>query len=80
MVRPPLRGLFYIRAMTNDTTAGEIVDALVRQVYGDADQRTQQLFRQNLQVLVELAKCEERREWSVELEVDTSHRGLHTVH
>lgn len=66
--------------MTDEITTGEIVDSLVNLTYGDADARTQQLFRQNLQVLVELAKCEQRRDLAVELELDVSHRGLHTIH
>lgn len=66
--------------MDKGTSTGEVIDALVRLAHGDDDQRTQQLFRQNLQVLVELAKCEQRRDWSIEMPDAVSHRGVHTVH
>lgn len=66
--------------MAGEATTGETIDALVRLTHGDSDQRTQQLFRQNLEMLVELAKLEQRRDWAVDFEPDVSHRGLHTVH
>jgi hypothetical protein len=60
------------------TTTGEIIDALVRQEHGASDARTQQLYRQNLQVLVELARAEGRRETRAEDQDEWQHRG--TVH
>lgn len=48
------------------TTTEEIIESLVEANYGGANLRTQHYFRQSLQVLVELAKCEERQEISLE--------------
>lgn len=66
--------------MDKGTSTAEVIESLVNLVHGDADARVQQLFRQNLQVLVELAKCEQRRDWSIEMPDAVSHRGVHTVH
>jgi hypothetical protein len=66
--------------MTDTTSSAEVIESLVNLVHGDSDVRVQQLFRQNLQVLVELAKCEQRRDWPIEMPDAVSHRGVHTVH
>lgn len=49
------------------TTTGEIIDAIVREERDGASAREQQLFRQNLQVLVMMARAEGRREARAEL-------------
>jgi hypothetical protein len=66
--------------MTDTTNTAEVIESLVNLVHGDSDARVQQLFRQNLQVLVELAKGEQRRDWSIEMSDAVSHRGVHMVH
>lgn len=48
------------------TSTEELIESLVEANYGGADLRTQHYFRQSLQVLVEIAKCEERLEINLE--------------
>jgi hypothetical protein len=52
--------------MNLEVTPDEMIESLVRVNYGKFDQREQQLFRQSLQVLVELAKQEQRTEDSID--------------
>jgi hypothetical protein len=40
----------------------EVIEQLVALTHGTSDARTQHLYRQSLQVLVELAKAEQRAE------------------
>ena len=75
-------GRFYSGAhMVDDVSSGELIDTLVRITHGDSDARTQHLFRQNLQLLVGIAKMEQRAEdelYGVEDDGERAHRG--TVH
>jgi len=62
------------------TTTGEIIDALVRMEREGASAREQQLYRQNLQVLVEIARAEGRHQALVEVPEDVRHSYRSTVH
>lgn len=48
------------------TTTRDVIEELVKLVHGASDLRTQTLYRTNLQVLVELAKAEQRHESNME--------------
>lgn len=49
------------------TNTPEIIEQLVQATHGCSDQRTQHLYRQSLQVLVELAKAEQRVEMAMDM-------------
>lgn len=48
------------------TTPADMIEMLVDAHYSGADARTKHQFRLELQVLAELAKCEERQEINLE--------------
>jgi hypothetical protein len=49
------------------TTSEQVIEELVNLVHGTSDLRTQCQYRTNLQILVELAKCEQRHETAMDL-------------
>lgn len=61
-------------------TAADLVESLVNLVHGDSDPRIQHLFRQNLMVLVELAKMEGRREFDLDCLPETKMVSRGTMH
>lgn len=52
------------------TSSAEVIEQLVTLTHGASDARTQHLYRQSLQVLVELAKAEQRAEYCEDLPGD----------
>jgi hypothetical protein len=55
----------------------DAIESLIRVTHGASDLRTQHLYRQSLQGLVELAKMEQR----AEMAMDGERRGFaHVVH
>lgn len=64
--------------MTDMPTTDEVIESLIVVTHGASDLRTQQLYRQSLQVLVELAKAEERRDVCMDVWVGAGHvhRGM----
>jgi hypothetical protein len=61
-------------------TTEAIIDQYVDAHYGEADARSKELFREQLAVLVAMAKCEQLRECSVDLALDTRASNRGTVH
>lgn len=59
-----LLGIFIHAAMT---TPNDMIESLVAVNYGHASLQTQELFRQSLQVLVELTKTQMQRETAARL-------------
>lgn len=66
--------------MAETATTGDLIDALVRIKHGDADARTQEMYRQSLQLLVGMAKLEQRQETMIDFPeaLERSFRG--TMH
>lgn len=62
------------------TTSDEVIESLVQLTHGASDLRTQELYRQSLQVLVELAKSEERREMAMDLPLGNRNTVTGTLH
>lgn len=61
-------------------TTEEIIDGMVEASFGHADLRTQYYFRQSLQVLVEMAKSEERQEIGMDARSSFTHAHRGMVH
>jgi hypothetical protein len=62
------------------TTIDDVIEQLVRQTHGVSDWRTQHLYRQTLQVLVEMAKAEERHEQDSRLQIGNINTVRGTMH
>lgn len=66
--------------MTDLVTTDEVIESLVAVTHGASDLRTQQLYRQSLQVLVELAKAEERIEANMDFPSTSRYLARGSVH
>lgn len=62
------------------TTTDKVIESLVQLTHGASDLRTQHLYRQSLQVLVELAKSEERQESAIDLPFGNRNTVTGTLH
>lgn len=70
---------FFIRAAMAEST-DEQINALVHLYCGQSDGRTKHLFRQHLQVLVEMSKAEQRHELDMQLYFDLGGCARGVVH